>query len=280
LALEGAPADAVLDALADFQNPDGGFGRALEPDFRLPASSPMASMVAFDLLREVGARKDAELVKRGLAYLADTWDSALGGWQDVPEEVNDHPHAPWWHHEPERRFGPQGHWAMPGAQITAALWRHEDQVPASLLREASASGLSHLEQTGEPLREYVALGYHVLARATSDRELAARIAARVLRDAPHAVSREPEQWKVEPFQPCWLVREARDPLAEPLRDVLEANLDFALDRQSEVGCWEPNWIWFGQPASAFEPARRDWSSEQTALLLRVLSGHDRFPVEG
>ena len=37
-----------------FQNDDGGFGRALEPDFRLPASSAIATAVGFQYLREAG----------------------------------------------------------------------------------------------------------------------------------------------------------------------------------------------------------------------------------
>lgn len=34
---EGGSASAVLDALGEYQNPDGGFGRALEPDLRTPS---------------------------------------------------------------------------------------------------------------------------------------------------------------------------------------------------------------------------------------------------
>ena len=49
---ENAPAAEVRRALAAFQNEDGGFGRALEPDFRLPASSAIATSLAFRHLRE------------------------------------------------------------------------------------------------------------------------------------------------------------------------------------------------------------------------------------
>jgi len=47
---EGAPARNVWDALAAYRNMDGGFGRALEPDFRLPGSSPLATTIAFEYL--------------------------------------------------------------------------------------------------------------------------------------------------------------------------------------------------------------------------------------
>ncbi len=274
--LREGPIGAVLEALAGFQNGDGGFGQALEPDFRLPASSPMATSVAFELLRELAAPIDHELVKRGIAYLIECYEPAIGGWQDVPPGVNDHPHAPWWHHEPGRRYGPQGHWGNPCAALAAALWRHAPLVPDTLLTEVTRAGLAALADDEAPLREYVARGYEALGRTCGDREAAAVFRARVVRDAPSAVATDPERWKVEAFQPVWLVRDADDPLAASLRDVLEANLDFLIARQTDAGCWEPNWIWFGQPEEAFAEARRDWSSEQTALLLRIFSGHGRL----
>ncbi|MGY5853921.1 MAG: hypothetical protein RTU92_10170 [Candidatus Thorarchaeota archaeon] len=39
--------EAVEDELAKYQNTDGGFGNAIEPDFRLRASSPMATSVGW-----------------------------------------------------------------------------------------------------------------------------------------------------------------------------------------------------------------------------------------
>jgi hypothetical protein len=43
---EQGSASDVLKELEIFQNEDGGFGNALEPDFRLPDSSAMASTIA------------------------------------------------------------------------------------------------------------------------------------------------------------------------------------------------------------------------------------------
>ena len=37
--------DDILDMLEEFQNPDGGFGRGIESDFRLVDSSPMATSI-------------------------------------------------------------------------------------------------------------------------------------------------------------------------------------------------------------------------------------------
>ena len=73
---EGATAEAVLAALAVFQNPDGGFGHALEPDLRTPASSVLATSVAFQVMAEVDAPADHPLVQGALAYLLASFDSA------------------------------------------------------------------------------------------------------------------------------------------------------------------------------------------------------------
>ncbi len=53
----GQPAARVADALRGYQNDDGGFGHALEPDTRCPASLPVYVEVAFQALaaaREAG----------------------------------------------------------------------------------------------------------------------------------------------------------------------------------------------------------------------------------
>jgi hypothetical protein len=56
--------DAALEALVDYQNDDGGFGRGLEPDLRMAGSSAIATTVGFQILREVGACGDHALVQR------------------------------------------------------------------------------------------------------------------------------------------------------------------------------------------------------------------------
>jgi hypothetical protein len=47
-------ADDVLTALTAYQNADGGYGWALEPDLRAPGSQPVGALHAFEVLEEVG----------------------------------------------------------------------------------------------------------------------------------------------------------------------------------------------------------------------------------
>src|SRR5436305_13501596 len=74
--------DAVVTALQPYQNPDGGFGHALEPDGRGPASQPLHAHAALLILDEIG-RFDAPMVGRTLDYLAAVTASD-GGVPSVP----------------------------------------------------------------------------------------------------------------------------------------------------------------------------------------------------
>jgi len=50
---EGGSKEAVLNALAYYQNEDGGFGHALEPDAWNPLSSPIQTCSATEILKEI-----------------------------------------------------------------------------------------------------------------------------------------------------------------------------------------------------------------------------------
>src|SRR5207253_9881865 len=83
----------VRDAVAAFRNSDGGFGHALEPDGRTPASQPAAVAMALSTLDEADAW-DAELVTGACAWLAAS-APAEGGASFVEPTVEGWPHAPW-----------------------------------------------------------------------------------------------------------------------------------------------------------------------------------------
>ncbi|NLA59394.1 MAG: hypothetical protein GX855_10900 [Firmicutes bacterium] len=91
---EGGPREKVLEILAAYQNEDGGFGHGIEPDFWLPASSPMASWAAACILLEVEAGSDLPMVQSVVDYLCRT-QQPTGMWPAVLPENNAFPHARW-----------------------------------------------------------------------------------------------------------------------------------------------------------------------------------------
>ncbi|MNP14311.1 Prenyltransferase and squalene oxidase repeat protein [compost metagenome] len=84
----------MLQALGAYQNEDGGFGHALEPDMRCPESQPVATEVGLLILSEVQSY-DTEIFERVLSYLKSITMSN-GGLPRSTTQVNAYPHAPWW----------------------------------------------------------------------------------------------------------------------------------------------------------------------------------------
>lgn len=96
---EGASAAPVLDAVRAYRNDDGGFGHAVEPDMRAPASQPVGVQTAMEILHEVGAHDDP-MIGPAADFLASI-ARADGGIPFVLETAFDHPHAPWWQYADE-----------------------------------------------------------------------------------------------------------------------------------------------------------------------------------
>ena len=90
---------AVIDELSKFQNADGGFGNALEPDFFNPNSSPIATNDAIITLYRVNAlNRDYDTVKGIIRYLEshNSFDEEKKRWLFAIDSNKDYPHAIWW----------------------------------------------------------------------------------------------------------------------------------------------------------------------------------------
>ena len=96
---EGGSNRNVIGELSRFQNSDGGFGHALEPDFFNPNSSPIATNDAIITLARVKALdRDSDMVK-GIAQYLDThesFDEDKKRWLFAIDSNKDYPHAIWW----------------------------------------------------------------------------------------------------------------------------------------------------------------------------------------
>ena len=97
---ENGSKEDVLTALAAYQNPDGGFGHALEADAWNPNSTPIQTWTATEVLREIDFTFSAHPIIQGiLRYLGSGQDFEGRFWYNTVQSNNNYPHAPWWHTE-------------------------------------------------------------------------------------------------------------------------------------------------------------------------------------
>lgn len=99
---EAGTKDAVIAELAYYQNGDGGFGQALDPDNWNPESSPYNVQFAVKLLRGIGFTDIKHSIYQGLfRYLEETEFHRDYGWMFTVPSNEGHPHAVWWDYSEE-----------------------------------------------------------------------------------------------------------------------------------------------------------------------------------
>ena len=275
---ENAPAAEVRAALAGFQNEDGGFGRALEPDFRLPASSAIATSLGFHHLREAGVPAPDPLVRAAVRWAQAAFDRDLDRWSVVPPAVNDWPHAPWWTWTGP---GDPGFTANPGVEFVAHFWRYREAVDPAFLSEITARAEELIARQPARPEMHDLLGIINLAETPSVPANLRNQAANYVRQAgPKIVARDPEAWAGYGVKPVLLAPRADSLLTPLLGDALTANLDFEIARQGDDGAWAPNWNWGGLFAGDWPLAELEWKGVLTLRILLTLRSYGRLsPVE-
>jgi hypothetical protein len=259
-------AEPVLDALAAYANPDGGFGWALHPDLRSTTSQPVGAMHGFEILAEV-APSTSPLAPR------------LCDWLDqVSLESGALP------------------FAFPFADATgsAPLWGGSDPAQPSFLITAAVCGFAH--RVADP-----AVAEHPwLARATNwclremagwekpDMAIAFRFGLQLL-DAlkekgaddgklerlgallpPSASMPVPGGAEGERMRPLDFSPEP-GPLREVIgADVISGDLDDLAAEQDAEGGWNVDFQVYS-PAAVLE-----WKGEATVRALRILKANGRL----
>lgn len=276
--LDGAPAAEVLAALACFQNADGGFGRALEPDLRLPDSSALATTVGLQYLRAVGAGSDEPLVQGAIGYLVATIDPEALAWPSCPVAANDHPHAPWWQRDPAGPTVSEGEAHNPRPEALGYLYDHCDLVPKTLLDQVSDSTFAALRAAPQGLDMHALYCYIRLAESPGVPEgLRTELLERLRAEASAVVEVDPTRWEGYCLRPLDVVEGPQTALFSDLVDAAERQLGWELARLDETGCVRPAWEWGGVYPDAWACAATEWSGWLTLHLLRRLQAFGRLP---
>lgn len=277
---EGESIERVWDELAAYQNEDGGFGRALEPDLRTPSSSALATGMVLSSLVEYACPSDHPLVQKAVAYLLESFDQEDDVWRAVPQDANQHPHAPWWHDENgslEKVF--DGFRIIPRALILAGLHHYASLVPDTWLSVVTEKTVQYIEEVkvlGEGGGSDLEYAIKLAEAENLPGDDARRLRKRILDAIPKVVVRDPEMWDIYCIKPLG-VAPAPDAIgADLLEDAIQQHLDYLIEHQSPEGCWEPTWTWGENYPDIWPQARREWQGILTLETLMQLQAFDRL----
>lgn len=262
---EGGPRESVLDELSKFQNSDGGFGNALEPDFRLKASSPMATSVGLQYCKVIDASVSEDIVSGAIQYLLSTYDREHGYWPSTYLDVNDEPHAPWWNLE-EVKPPTEESWANPSAELAGYIHRHKSLVPKDFI-----VNLNKRIQTNIEISEYVDGLYKVMCWERAYREFPEPLQSMVSNKIRKTFERIApfKQEDLGEIRILWLAPDSDAILLSYPENVYNL-MHREIERQSDDGGWWPTWKW-GQYEDVWSIAEKEWAGKITLDCLRALT---------
>lgn len=243
----GAAAENVVDALAGYQNPDGGFF-GLEVDIKAPQSNPFATELALSAMHWVRLPADHPLLLRTLGYL-ETTQLDDGTWR-FTSEIYQHDLAPWF----------QG-WQWPNLNPSCTI--------AGLLKQLGV-GSERLHRRVQALFDRLAAPEDLLA----DEYYGVRPYAYYFQSGQTFPEADFYRWGVA----WWLTRahltnpgldathwmdfvpQPSAPVAKLLPEsLLRAKLDQLLSEQAEDGGWP----------TPYSAAWRGWNTALNMLILRA-----------
>ncbi len=277
---EGSSAESVIAELAHFQNEDGGFGRALEPDLRTPSSSALATGIGLRTLEELQCPADHPMTRRAVQYLLSTFDHRAGVWLVAPHDTNSYPHAGWWHDEDgslSRLF--DGFRIIPRAEIVGLLHGFSTLVPVDWLDDVTENTVRDIEAT-----ESLGTGggddiVYALSLAETEElppDFKRRLVKRVRTAVPAVVSRDPQEWDSYCITPLKVAPSPHSIVADLLWDDLQAHMDHQIDHQTPEGTWDPVWTWGEFYPEVWEQARIEWRGHLTLNTLTTLRAFGRI----
>lgn len=271
----------VIRRLSAFQNKDGGFGHGLEPDFWTPASSPMATLTACQILKEIDVDPQEKIVQDLKSYFINTPQVGLGMWSSVLPENNLHPHAPWWHWED----GVQKGWMFnPSVELAAYLiiWSPPESTGAQLGWASLARAIEHVLQVSFMERHEVKNFRNCMSLLRPYKECFNskveytfdQVEQKVQMLTLDVIDQDVSNWQngYKPL-PLDFIQDPNDPLFQDLQTLVEQNLQFYVQQLSAEGVWKIPWSW-GQYPEEFAIARRYWQGIVAVERYKVFKAFD------
>lgn len=257
---KGGSRESVVEAIRAYQNDDGGFGNALEPDIRCPDSQPVPVQHAVEFLDEVGF--DDAMVQRACDWLL-TVTTSEGGVPWLLPSALAYPRAWWWKTEENPAAS-----LNPTAAIAGLLhkndFKHEwlDQATAYCWSKIKSFEAAEMHDTGTALKFL----YHVPDRQRAEAEIARLVEIMLAGDLVADVDdtnyvRKPLDWAPTPDHP--LSRHFQ-------QERINANLEAIIGEQQEDGGWDISF-------DATTPAcRLEWRGWVTLSRMKTLRAYGRL----
>jgi hypothetical protein len=281
---EGGSKEAVLTALAVYQNEDGGFGHALEPDCWNPNSAPIMTWAATEILREIDFTDSKHPITQGiLRYHENTEDFNSHYWYANIKSNTDFPRAPWWgfSDKPDHRCNSYN----PTACLAGFIIRFADKgsniyrLGCDIAKEAyDAYFAGDLLGDMHAAACYLRLWQYCEEAGATDIFNLTALKERLREQVKHCITKNTAQWETGYIcKPSQFFNDHNSIFYADNKDIADYECEFIIKSQLEDGSWNIPWGWNGYPEE-WAISKNWWKGNGAILNILYLKGLGRLTL--
>jgi len=268
--------DDILDSLGAFQNSDGGFGKGIEPDFKLIESSPMATSIGLRYLSKLDNSDKAQtMIAKAVEYLDSTFDTNRNGWYSVPSNVNSYPHAPWWEFRNDINMTVIDYsWGNPTAELIGYLYKYKEYLNNLDIYSLKSYAITNLNKRTGFNSDHEIFCYIHMYNAV-DEESSSQMADTLKLAVSQLVNLTQSEWINYVPTPLKFVNIDSMNFFGIERKFIDQNLDYLIDKLEKDGKILPSWQWDSY-LDSWEIAKSEWIGILTLEALLSLRKFNRI----
>ncbi len=275
--------EAVLSALSFYQNEDGGFGHALEPDNWNPNSTIYTTLNAISILKEIDfSDKHHPILKGILSFLESGVYCSENGWDFNIPSNNDYAHAPWWTFNPEadsiENIGLTAEIAafiVSNAGEESAYYKKALIFTDALLTKLGSS--NHYGDMG--IRGYCSLLDRLEKSNLSSRFDCSLLKEKLTKLVHDSIERDTANWIHYSVRPSEYIFSPESVFYKDNEDIVLKELDYLLETRPKNGVWGITWSWFDNNekyAKEFAISENWWKAKRAVENVKRLEMFGRI----
>lgn len=281
---ENGSVDNVLNALAYYQNEDGGFGHALEADSWNPNSSPYTTLFAIKLLKNINYfdlhhsiyQGVFRFLESGIYYDDDYWMFSI--------PTNDeYAHAPWWTYSKDaNKFESIGL----SAELAAFVLEYYNSNTDLYGKAMHTAKVVINEMISSKNHGEMGLGgYIVLINKMKELGIEGfdygELENKLEQLVSSSIEHDTNKWKYHVVRPSLYIKSPDSPYYETNKSIIEKELDYLIDTKSDNDVWGITWSWFDNNdiyPKEFAISENWWKSFCAMEKLNFLKNFNRLAI--
>lgn len=273
---ENGSKDAVLNALMFYQNEDGGFGHALEPDNWNPNSTPITTNHAIKILHQIDFVDMSHPIYKGIwNYLKSGSGMTDYGWCFTIPSNDDYPRAPWWNYSEEQNkneyYGITAELAsfiLKYGDYQTDMWKKAKKFATDII-SIIESDISYGDMGLEGVIILIDTVKEILPSQYNYENLDKILNTRIEKSIEHDVSK----WQYYSVRPSNYIKGPESRYYQANKEILQKELDYLINTKPENDVWGITWTWFDNMQkyeASFHLSENWWKSLRALENIHIL----------